>query len=909
MKRFLPFLCLLLMTTAISAQEVAQEVLSETTPQLAQELSYDRLLDGFARMYANSLHEKVYLMTDKPYYSAGERVWIRGWVVDAVSHTGQTPTNYLYIDLVDSGDDLIQRIKIKRDSTGFNNAIDLPADIKAGSYSLVAYTRWQTNWSEDLFFRRRIEVGNSIDDVVMHDVSYVLGEDSTATAVVRFYGFDGPYADCRVECIEKRGEKRDRSFTLRTDSYGQVFVEYTPLEGALGEIEMMLDVPNRLYTATVILPNINNSIDVGFMPEGGDLIAGVKQRVAFKAIGTDGYGRDVVGVVCDESGAEICPLATQYRGMGVFEFTPQEGKIYYAEVEYGNRKLRYAMPEVKSEGCALRIERDGDKWMCELLSAADFDRSNLSVLVHSRGALVYLVNDLTTSFPIPEKMLLEGISQVAVFNRLTGQILSERLLFRHPDNQFSVQTKTAFPVTRKRQKVSLDIKVVNASGEIVNGDYAVAVTDKRMVRRKSSDENIITSLLLTSDLGGFVEAPAEYFGAAREHTDLLMMTQGWRRFDIGEVIRDSVALPTIAFERSAAIEGRIFNAFNREPKGAQVLLHNSRTKQTEYFQLGDERNGKFRIEGLDYPDSTTYTITTLTRKGANMVLSAKLWEPRLPFPKAGIYTRVKDGKIEQYIPEEYLNTNKEKYYQEGGMRVIDIEEIVVKAKPLESSRFKGVRPTHVVYAAKFVKHYPTALDLALKIPGMRMKQGTRIGMMVTKPNREVLTMNAVLAGAPLSALTPRVFVSPRIYADDMPITQDDLLNIPSEDVISVSYISPARAGITDDRYVNVGALYYKLKAPYLRKSNQNPSVSKITPLGYKQKVEYYQPKYDVPNQPDLRTTVAWIPAVQFDEEGRATIEFYTADRATDYDVVIEGITEEGLPCSVQAVVERADVDR
>jgi hypothetical protein len=49
--------------------------------------------------------------------------------------------------------------------------------------------------------------------------------------------------------------------------------------------------------------------------------------------------------------------------------------------------------------------------------------------------------------------------------------------------------------------------------------------------------------------------------------------------------------------------------------------------------------------------------------------------------------------------------------------------------------------------------------------------------------------------------------------------------------------------------------------------------------------------------------------VQFDEEGRATIEFYTADRATDYDVVIEGITEEGLPCSVQAVVERADVDR
>ena len=113
-----------------------------TVTATAQQIPQDRLLDGFARMYANSLQEKVYVMTDKPYYSAGERIWLRGWVVDAVSHTGQTPTNYLYVDLIDAGDNLVQRIKIKRDSTGFSNAIDLPSDIKAGSYSLVAFTCW-----------------------------------------------------------------------------------------------------------------------------------------------------------------------------------------------------------------------------------------------------------------------------------------------------------------------------------------------------------------------------------------------------------------------------------------------------------------------------------------------------------------------------------------------------------------------------------------------------------------------------------------------------------------------------------------------------------------------------------------------------------------------------------------------
>lgn len=876
-----------------------------TVTATAQQIPQDRLLDGFARMYANSLQEKVYVMTDKPYYSAGERIWLRGWVVDAVSHTGQTPTNYLYVDLIDAGDNLVQRIKIKRDSTGFSNAIDLPSDIKAGSYSLVAFTQWQTNWSEDFFFRRRIEIGNSIDDVVSHEVSYVLGEDSTATALVRFYGFDGPYAGYRVQCTEKREDKRDRNFTLRTDSYGQVRVEYTPIEGAVGEIDMLLEVPNRNFKTTVLLPDVNNSIYVDFMPEGGDLIAGTTQRVAFKAIGADGYGRDVVGVVRDASGAEVCPFVAQHRGMGVFEFAPKAGTIYYAEVEHNGRKLHYAMPEVKNDGCALRAEHEGDKWECEVLSSSEFDRSTLGALVHSRGALVYMVNDVTGRFSIPENVLLEGISQVAIYDRMTGTIYSERLLFRHPSEQFVVQTETDRPVTRKRQKVTLDIKVANTSGITIKGDYAAAVTDRRMVRRNGTDENVVTSLLLTSDLGGFVESPADYFGVAREHTDLLMMTQGWRRFDIGEVVRDSMALPTVGFEQTQAIEGRVFNAFNREPKGAQLVVHDNYTKLFQHFELGDERNGKFRIEGLDFPDSTVFTVSALNRKGQDNVLGVEFVPTRRPFPKAQILARLKDGKIEEYIPSEYLNTNKEKYYQEGGMRVIDIEEIVVRAKPLESSVFKGVIPIHELPVAKFAKTHTTAWDLALKLHGVfAMPDGT----FVTREKRGAITMTEILESEDVN-LSPAKNVVPRIYVDDLETPIEELLQIPSEDVVSVSLVPSYRAGLYGPDDLPQALIFYKLKPDHLRKYRKNASVNSIAPLGYKPAVEYYQPKYDVPNQPDLRTTVAWVPAVQFDDEGRATIEFYTADRTTDYDVVVEGITDDGRPCSVQAVVERKEAAR
>ena len=137
----------------------------------------------------------------------------------------------------------------------------------------------------------------------------------------------------------------------------------------------------------------------------------------------------------------------------------------------------------------------------------------------------------------------------------------------------------------------------------------------------------------------------------------------------------------------------------------------------------------------------------------------------------------------------------------------------------------------------------------------------------------------------------------------------ELEQIPSEDVISVSYFPASRAGIYGPDQMQRGVLYFKLVPNHLRTHRKDPSISAIRPLGFKQAVEFYQPKYDVPNQPDLRTTVAWVPAVQFDEEGRATIEFYTTDRATNYDVVIEGITDDGRPCSVQAVVERSEKAR
>ena len=76
------------------------------------------------------------------------------------------------------------------------------------------------------------------------------------------------------------------------------------------------------------------------------------------------------------------------------------------------------------------------------------------------------------------------------------------------------------------------------------------------------------------------------------------------------------------------------------------------------------------------------------------------------------------------------------------------------------------------------------------------------------------------------------------------------------------------------------------------------NIKSYVPLGYRQPVEFYAPKYDTlskrnDKKPDLRTTIHWQPVVQTDSSGIASFTFYTADEKTSYTIVIEGVADDG----------------
>ena len=111
--------------------------------------SADNDVQTIARSFAEIWHfapqEKVYLHTDKPYYSAGETLWFSAYLTNATTHLTNTKSRYIYVELLDIGDSVVSRVKIRKDSIGFKGYIKLSPETPTGMYNLRAYTYWMQN--------------------------------------------------------------------------------------------------------------------------------------------------------------------------------------------------------------------------------------------------------------------------------------------------------------------------------------------------------------------------------------------------------------------------------------------------------------------------------------------------------------------------------------------------------------------------------------------------------------------------------------------------------------------------------------------------------------------------------------------------------------------------------------------
>ncbi|KAB4402611.1 TonB-dependent receptor plug domain-containing protein [Bacteroides thetaiotaomicron] len=855
---------------------------------LSAQTMQDTIIANFSLM-ERIPKEKLYLHLDKPFYGAGEKIWFKGYLVNATTHQDNSQSNFIITELINRSDSIVERKKIRRDSLGFHNAFTLPATLPAGDYYLRGYSNWMLNEDPDFFFSRNIKIGNSIDNTIVSSIEYQQEDDTHYTAKIKFTSnVQAVFENTTIKYLYLENGKIKNKGKKKTDENGWISISLPDLKSpAARRIEVEFDDPQYTYKRTFHLPVFTNDFDVKFFPEGGALLSIPHQNVAFKAQGADGFSKEVEGFLFNSKGDTLTNFRSEHNGMGIFTMNPVDNETYYVTVRTNDSiTKRFDLPAIEPKGISIAMShyKQEIRYEIQKTEATEWPQK-LFLLAHTRGKLAILQpsNPKRTFGKMNDSLFTEGITHFMLIDE-QGNALSERLIFvpDHKPNQWQITADQ--PTYGKREKVSLQIAAKDNEGNPVEGTFSVSITDRKSIQPDSLADNILSNLLLTSDLKGYVEDPAYYFLNQDARTlrsiDYLMMTHGWRRHKMENVLRTPSLNFTNYIEKGQTISGRIMGFFGANVKKGPICV--LAPKYNIIATTETDEKGQF-IVNTSFRDSTTFLVQARTKKGFAGV--DILMDPP-QYPVATHKAPYLNGAAT--FMEDYLMNTRDQYYMEGGMRVYNLKEVTVTAKrerPSSKSIYTGGINTYTVEEDRLQGYGQTAFDAASRLPSVTITNGSEIHI---RNNSE-----------------PAIIVIDDIVYED---ASDILKDIQVSDMSSISLLRGADAVILGPR-ASGGAVVITLKDPRNLPARPAQGIITYTPLGYSESVEFYHPTYDTPEKKnaqrsDFRSTVYWNPELRLDAEGKATIEYYTPDSTAPEDIIIEGVDKNGKVCRILQTINK-----
>jgi len=699
--------------------------------------------------------------------------------------------------------------------------------------------------------------------------------------------------------------------TLKSGSYRvRAYTQWMRNEGDDALFEKIIQVgdagPGRIPESGGLLKKNSkpsagqiNRTDIQFLPEGGSLIAGNYSRIAFKAVGPNGRGKAVKGIVTDDTGEEITRFESGYAGMGSFTFVPKEGRAYKTGVTFADGATATAqLPKALLSGYALNVNNAGADTIGVRIAGADNSpMQKIRLVAQACGKVYYAVeNDSDNKYfsvAIPKSKFPTGIVQFTLLSP-SGEPLNERLAFIENHNEGTLDLITDRQAYSSRQKINIQLNVKNKDRKPSTGSYSAAVIAEDKVPADTLNEpTILTSLLLTSDLKGNIEQPNYYFNHPTEKTradlDNLLLTQGYRHFTWKQLA--DTAAPKFQPENGITISGTV-KRNNKPVQGAQVKLF-SKTGGMFMLDTVTDMNGKFAFRDLIFADSTKFVVQSKVKKGQEDVI-LELDTTRAPQLKmqqpADSNEALQTAEIATYLVGE------KQFYEEQkkfgiNQHTILLKEVKVEAKkdpPIipHSQNFNGSGNANQVLTSKDIDRLVTGnlgygLDGVLNEVFFVVAMGTTNAYSVRYNSRSYHTR-------------PMAFLIDGVWSDG-----NDFSNLHPDDVEGIEVILDAHYGAVYGSRAADGVIIVTTKPARRIKEyyRDAPGVITYMPKGFYKAREFYSPQYDNPHtnqkMADLRSTIYWNPNIITDKDGKASFSYFNADGKGTYRVVVEGIDADG----------------
>ena len=514
----------------------------------AAQTSSPTTLQGWAdrlKKFGTSLQqEQIFIHMDNTCYFLGDTLYYKAYVRTSDGKPSKL-SSVLYVELLNQDGYLVKRQLLELENGQGHGSFELLDTLYGGYYELRAYTRWQLNWGGYEHAHVKQSTGNKWFVVDYMEPQYFRDYEKLYSRVFPVY--DKP----------KTPGDFERYMTLR------------PLR--------------RQFKADGELPKG----DVQMYPEGGHLVAGVPCRVAFEANNDEGMHLTGKLTVKDKSGKEVASASTELRGRGSFEFTPEAGNTYKATFVWNTGKAEKALPGVETDGVAMKVTQADGKVKVDAYTAGKASGTALGMTVMNQGIMLdfrELGSGQHLTAELEEANLRTGVCQITLFDE-KGEVYADRLAFvKAGDLKDGGLSFSGIPTDPTEAFAPISFTV---QGGTPGSTLSMAVRDAQHTEYLYDNGNILTEMLLGSQIRGFVEDPGYFFEVDDEvhhrALDLLLMIQGWRRY-----VWHDMAVPE-AFtlnhmpEKTPLLNGEVkkLQVISRQDEFADSQLKNMETPDSE----------------------------------------------------------------------------------------------------------------------------------------------------------------------------------------------------------------------------------------------------------------------------------------------------------------------------------------
>jgi hypothetical protein len=829
------------------------------------------LASGIERLSSARNGAVCYLQSNKGVYETGEDLWFKAYLLDEKDLMPYAADTTLCVQLVplSGGRPVIQEKIVLLGGFGSGHFF-VPDSLKDGEYYLQAFSARSYMGQTEFKSLRKIIITKSIIPELRASYTFRKKDFSAGDSVkleLKLKVANSTVMErIGVEAHLERKGKILESVKTSSDYEGQLRLLFSP-QDSLSDTRVHIQAfkaAEPLGSAIIIpVPHQPEKLYFDTFPEGGYLVSGLPGVLGFKATDEMGKPIEIRGMLL-EDGKPIKTLATLHDGMGSIAFSPTANKQYMIKLDTPYRDSSYLLKNIRSEVPVMSFLGKAPRgYAFRLLQSEKSPATILYLRVQQRGKVINIAKIRlrdSMNLVLPATELAQGIAEVTLLGASMNP-LAERLIYANPQRRLRITVDSLKAAIGTREKQKLMIRVSDEQGKPIVAHLGISVYDT-LYNNKADAKHILTHYFLDNELAGQINNPAWYFdeqNTGREKAmDLLLLTQGWRRYiwteenlkkdKVQQIIGNSIPGNISVHQRKKKLAGSFYN-----------ILFAPNNKDYKSFVLTDS-SGNFMVSPSDLASSGNgYLYARVTAPEAAKVdiiftepfkqINESLGSRRLSYPEKYQHS------VQTELPAFSL-----------GGRAFRLKEVVIKARTSTKFRDKYIGYLDSIAKADMTSDYIEVFPADSATYRISNKQ---------------FTLNAPFARfqdrrKPIEGKTYNI-----VYYKGSAITEGNAVTVNGgryifDDWRSIVYHYPK---FTEEEL--------------LKKYNLGRT------KGYNIPREFYSPDYANPQTAqdtslDNRNALYWKPDLITDANGEAVVEFYSSDISSGFTIVIEGTDGTGL---------------